>query len=1062
MENKFFLSIIDINDSNTIISTISFMKGQQLRRKLHVIISQRMLVYALLLLLSLQYNNNYSVVLGKTTRSGRRRITVSAILTPLLTTFTINPLTTSSIITKLTKRGLTTSICKHHHHYYDCRHRHTFFFITNSLNNNLLKFSRSYNNNPSIPTYYFVSLLRQKSFLSFFPSNRHDNDNNDDNKMKSDFSRTSSKDENMISNSRNHKNRLFYDCITTKSMLRSIIVTMIILITGLIGWNQDYNVAAMTTMEQSTTTTTTTTTSDSIKNDSIDISNNNNNNIVNINQIRKIGIKEKYWIIQNDGTNEERIQTNRQLIDSIVTTIMTMYYDYTGGALFDPNQYYRLYKNYMKQSSQIILSSHDTTIDTVQNVLLLKTTLHDPFAKYLSKNDLYNELHSRNDGFLGLGAIVEVPGYNPFIEDISIISSSSTNNNNKNNDDDDGSKQSSSLSSSSSSKTRIPRKVTESLSFLRYLQKETLTVNYNDWIHHHNILSSKSSSKSSLPSSNSYYLSSYMIQNLPIVTGIVPYSPAERSGITVGDRIIAIQDDSFLSLSRTEVNMKLQNKYSSELNQYFGYTELTIAKPISPIQYDNNDNDDNSIDYNNNDNTNIIQSYRPIRVQLPTIAASSSSIPFILSDNDMSQQQQKQENDSPEILVLGNNQQDDTTTVITAGGNNIVRWQLLNDQDSIFIDDNNNVDRHPNNEESQQQQKVPNGYEQNLVSLTIDETTSSSIANNKIDSLHSIFSKSNNEDDGHRSDNDRNGQISKNRVGYIRLTRFSPSATTGFIDAIEHLEKLGATSYIIDIRNNYGGLIQSAMVLASSLLRDPHDVICFTMNSRGGFMPHIVEAYIFHPKYPGYLLSEESKDVTINQVKTENPAFFDQSGWSPPSEFASLREQYIKRGIKKGSNNQFHMKYDDILVDMSSPSLPLSVSADNMIRYKYKELQKPIVVMINEGTASSSEVFASALHDNGRTVALIGTKTYGKGLIQHTFPLIDGGGLRITIAEYLTPALQHVSRIGSALYDPISKKFIGGGIQPDIICDSIHGIPTNIGADLCIGMALDVLDEYIN
>ena len=47
--------------------------------------------------------------------------------------------------------------------------------------------------------------------------------------------------------------------------------------------------------------------------------------------------------------------------------------------------------------------------------------------------------------------------------------------------------------------------------------------------------------------------------------------------------------------------------------------------------------------------------------------------------------------------------------------------------------------------------------------------------------------------------------------------------------------------------------------------------------------------------------------------------------------------------------------------------------------------QKNVVLLINEGTASSAEVFASALHDNGRTVALIGTKTYGKGLVQHTY-----------------------------------------------------------------------------
>ena len=72
-------------------------------------------------------------------------------------------------------------------------------------------------------------------------------------------------------------------------------------------------------------------------------------------------------------------------------------------------------------------------------------------------------------------------------------------------------------------------------------------------------------------------------------------------------------------------------------------------------------------------------------------------------------------------------------------------------------------------------------------------------------------------------------------VGYIRLTRFSKSSTAGYVDAINSLEEAGAQSYIIDLRNNYGGVIQEAMVTASTLLRDPHSVLCYTLNSRGGF-----------------------------------------------------------------------------------------------------------------------------------------------------------------------------------------------------------------------------------
>ena len=99
----------------------------------------------------------------------------------------------------------------------------------------------------------------------------------------------------------------------------------------------------------------------------------------------------------------------------------------------------------------------------------------------------------------------------------------------------------------------------------------------------------------------------------------------------------------------------------------------------------------------------------------------------------------------------------------------------------------------------------------------------------------------------------------------------------------------------------------------------------------------------------------------------------------------------------------------------------------------------------------------AALRDNGRTVAVRGSKTFGKGLIQHMFPTPDGGALKLTVAEYLTPKLQHVTKVGNARYDPRSGAFVGGGILPDVYCPSEQGIPNNIGADYCVGKALDML-----
>mmetsp|Transcript_20012 Transcript_20012/g.28149 ORF Transcript_20012/g.28149 Transcript_20012/m.28149 type:complete len:368 (+) Transcript_20012:36-1139(+) len=294
------------------------------------------------------------------------------------------------------------------------------------------------------------------------------------------------------------------------------------------------------------------------------------------------------------------------------------------------------------------------------------------------------------------------------------------------------------------------------------------------------------------------------------------------------------------------------------------------------------------------------------------------------------------------------------------------------------------------------------------------------------------------------SSSNNNNNNNKDNVGYIRLTRFSRSSTAGYIQAIHELEKAGAQSYIIDVRNNYGGVIQEAMLTASTLLRNPHSVLCYTLNSRGGFTPHDVEEYVVDARYPGYFLSRDPQSVTLEQAKREDPDYFKENGWYPPSSYASLREQRLKRGIMP-----------PISTYSTTSSSPSSSSSPN----KNLESRKKVVILINEGTASSAEVFVSSLRDNGRTVALVGTQTYGKGLIQHTIPMPDGGGLRLTVAEYLTPSLKHVTKVGDAKYDPSSGRIVGGGVRPDIFCPSTQGIPSNIGADICVGIALDALDD---
>ena len=74
-------------------------------------------------------------------------------------------------------------------------------------------------------------------------------------------------------------------------------------------------------------------------------------------------------------------------------------------------------------------------------------------------------------------------------------------------------------------------------------------------------------------------------------------------------------------------------------------------------------------------------------------------------------------------------------------------------------------------------------------------------------------------------------------------------------------------------------------------------------------------------------------------------------------------------------------------------------------------INMPIVILTNENTASASEILAGALKDLGKAKT-VGTKTYGKGVIQQILSLSDGSGLKITIEEYQTPNRKKINKIG--------------------------------------------------
>ena len=669
---------------------------------------------------------------------------------------------------------------------------------------------------------------------------------------------------------------------------------------------------------------------------------NHNENINNDNPMHR-PTDNRYYSIQTFGTDEERIQANLQLLDYIIGSINTMYYDVTGGTHFDPRTFYLQSQQYIQERTRQdphVLTTRAGVVSVLHG--LLNDVLHDPYSSYLTREELRAELRSSSSSS---STRHESPTLTQrYQQELGII---------------------------------VKEATLEANQFLFGPAFTIPTVPLTDgWttlagfpvLHLPQQVSSVSTLSTTITTTTPL-LSPMEGYRLPVIVAVSPNSLGERLGLTVGDRII--------TSSSSSIENRISSRTNTHTNNNPNISFMTVAKPIYGTPFpgmNSNDVDVNDIGTSfvsnenaegsnkritsNTDSNNHIRGYRPIRVRIPT----TTDLESLLDESNPG--------------VSSN----------TSGGNAFVHYEVLSSANSIF------------------QKNYP------------------------------------------MTDICRDASNCNNDVGYIRLSRFSRASTKGFMDAVQTLEGMGIRRYIIDVRNNYGGVIQEAMLSAATLLRDPHMVLCYTMNSRGGLTPHDVEEYVMDQRYPGYWLSRESHDATRRQVQREHPSWFRSSStdeWLPMSSFASLHEQHVKRGIKLSfASNSRSTAY----------SLPLK-------ELQQLAAQKDIVLLINEGTASSAEVFASSLHDNGRTVALVGTKTYGKGLVQHTFPTPDGGGLRLTVVEYLTPALHHVTHVGRAQYDRQTGAYIGGGIQPDIVCDSSHGIPKNVGSDLCVGVAIDALNE---
>ena len=114
-----------------------------------------------------------------------------------------------------------------------------------------------------------------------------------------------------------------------------------------------------------------------------------------------------------------------------------------------------------------------------------------------------------------------------------------------------------------------------------------------------------------------------------------------------------------------------------------------------------------------------------------------------------------------------------------------------------------------------------------------------------------------------------------------------------------------------------------------------------------------------------------------------------------------------------------------------------------------KHIDIPLVVLVNEGSASASEILAGAVKDHNRGL-LIGNKTFGKGVVQRIRELSDGSGFKLTVSEYFTPN-------GTNIH--------GVGIEPDIVVELPEDIQEigldNLKEDTQLQVAIEKIKELI-
>lgn len=174
----------------------------------------------------------------------------------------------------------------------------------------------------------------------------------------------------------------------------------------------------------------------------------------------------------------------------------------------------------------------------------------------------------------------------------------------------------------------------------------------------------------------------------------------------------------------------------------------------------------------------------------------------------------------------------------------------------------------------------------------------------------------------------------------------------------------------------------------------------------------------------------ERREIKVNHIETEvlesnigyiQISSFDEGTYNEfTNKYYELSNQNIKSLIIDLRNNGGGIVDEatdiaDLFTDKDSTLLiTTSKNEDEEITKakKEKQINIPIVILVNNNTASASEILAAAIKENNENVSIVGTTTYGKGVIQTIFTLMDGSGIKLTTNEYFTPNHNKINKVG--------------------------------------------------